>query len=188
MEFIIIHDSEIIYRGLAAILRDSFACHVTRATEIDHFGDFNPGNNVIILADLNIVATEVDKLRTLISNRKVVGVIALAMADIGKGNISPWDVYTISEKPDLLVSMVEGLLQKRGKDGSVNNTLSNRETEILKLVALGRINKEIADILHISTHTVISHRKNITEKLGIKTIPGLTLYAFLNGIIDGGDI
>lgn len=62
--------------------------------------------------------------------------------------------------------------------------LTLREREVLKLVGTGFSNKEIADALFISTHTVISHRKNITEKLGIKSISGLTIYAVLNKIID----
>jgi DNA-binding CsgD family transcriptional regulator len=66
---------------------------------------------------------------------------------------------------------------------SANQSLSEREKEIVKLVALGRTNKEISDMLFISPHTVITHRKNITAKLQIKTIAGLTVYAILNGLI-----
>ena len=61
--------------------------------------------------------------------------------------------------------------------------LSEREVEILKSVALGMTNKEIGDKLCISINTVISHRKNITEKLGVKTIAGLTVYAIMHNII-----
>lgn len=68
------------------------------------------------------------------------------------------------------------------------DTLSEREKEIVHLVALGKTNKEISEVLFISPHTVITHRKNITSKLGIKTIAGLTVYAVLNGIIDTEDI
>ena len=63
------------------------------------------------------------------------------------------------------------------------NELSEREKTILKHVAKGLTNKEIADQLFLSVHTVITHRKNITSKLGIKTISGLTVYAILNNII-----
>jgi DNA-binding NarL/FixJ family response regulator len=66
--------------------------------------------------------------------------------------------------------------------------LTPRERLILKHVALGLTNKEIASKLFISTHTVISHRKNITRKLDIKTVSGLTVYAILNGIIRMEDI
>jgi DNA-binding NarL/FixJ family response regulator len=66
--------------------------------------------------------------------------------------------------------------------------LSQREREVLQLVACGFINKEIADKLYISLHTVISHRKNITRKLQIKTVAGLTIYALLNGLISSKNI
>lgn len=61
--------------------------------------------------------------------------------------------------------------------------LSEREMDVLKCVAIGNSNKEIAGKLFISTNTVISHRKNITDKLGIKTIAGLTVYAIMNKLI-----
>ena len=64
------------------------------------------------------------------------------------------------------------------------NELSDREKEILISVAKGRINKEIAEEHHISIHTVITHRKNIIRKTGIKSVAGLTVYALLNNLID----
>lgn len=62
--------------------------------------------------------------------------------------------------------------------------LSDREKEILVSVAQGLLNKEIADKHNISINTVITHRKNITRKTGIKSVAGLTVYALLNGLID----
>ncbi len=66
--------------------------------------------------------------------------------------------------------------------------LSAREKEILVSVAQGLLNKEIADKHHISINTVITHRKNITRKTGIKTVPGLTVYAILNNLVDINEI
>ena len=69
-----------------------------------------------------------------------------------------------------------------------DKALSQREEEVLKLVCTGKLNKEIADELNISMHTVISHRKNICTKLNIKSVPALTIYAVLNGIIPKEEI
>lgn len=66
--------------------------------------------------------------------------------------------------------------------------LSPREVEVLVLLTRGLINKEIADRLNISLTTVITHRKNITEKLGIKSLSGLTIYAVLNGYVEADRI
>jgi DNA-binding CsgD family transcriptional regulator len=62
--------------------------------------------------------------------------------------------------------------------------LTDRETDVLKLLVEGNANKEIADKLNISTHTVISHRKNISQKTGIKSVSGLTIYAVVKNIIN----
>lgn len=69
------------------------------------------------------------------------------------------------------------------KNTEVQTELSQRETEVLKLIASGLINKEIADKLGISINTVLTHRKNITAKLGIRSVSGLSFYAMMNGII-----
>ena len=66
--------------------------------------------------------------------------------------------------------------------------LTAREIEVLVLVVKGFINKEIADRLNISLTTVISHRKNITEKLGIKSVSGLTIYAVMHGYVEADQI
>lgn len=66
--------------------------------------------------------------------------------------------------------------------------ITEREREILIAVARGRTNKEIADEHNISVHTVITHRKNITRKTGIKSVAGLTVYALLNNMIDRHDM
>ncbi len=61
--------------------------------------------------------------------------------------------------------------------------LTPREIEIVGLVSKGLVAKEIADKLHLSTHTVYTHRKNIMKKLGLNTSSELVLYALNNGII-----
>lgn len=61
--------------------------------------------------------------------------------------------------------------------------LSEREACVLRLLAKGLTNKEIAASMGIGVTTVITHRKNITDKLGIKSLPALTIYAVLNGHI-----
>ena len=68
-----------------------------------------------------------------------------------------------------------------------NKELSTREIDVLQLVAKGITNKEIADKLNISLNTVLTHRKNITTKLGIKTVSGLTFYAIMNGFLSGDE-
>lgn len=99
------------------------------------------------------------------------------------GYISLFDsVEQISQK---LQAVVES---KQPESGHDNGELSAREKEILVCVAQGLLNKEIADKLNLSIYTVITHRKNITRKIGIKTVAGLTVYALLNNLIDTNSI
>ncbi|MBR1402214.1 MAG: response regulator transcription factor [Prevotella sp.] len=62
--------------------------------------------------------------------------------------------------------------------------LSNRELEVLSLIVQGYINKEIADKLNIGLATVITHRRNIMDKLGVKSVSALTIYAVMHGYVD----
>lgn len=71
---------------------------------------------------------------------------------------------------------------------SDSHELSERECDVLVLVAKGMANKEIADKLNISIHTVMSHRKNIAHKTGIKSVAGLTVFALLNNLLDASEV
>ena len=62
--------------------------------------------------------------------------------------------------------------------------LSDREIEVMSLIVQGYINKEIADRLNIGLATVITHRKNIMDKLGMKSVSALTIYAVMHGYVD----
>lgn len=106
--------------------------------------------------------------------------------------------------PDIFDDMIEYQYDKQHIIGIINyfidigkkekglkkpdNQLSEREKDIVAQVAKGLTNKEIANQLFISVHTVITHRKNIGRKLGIKSASGLTVYAILNKLIDMKDL
>lgn len=88
----------------------------------------------------------------------------------------------------ILVPVVSRMEDESDAPKGEGGELSAREKEILVAVAKGMLNKEIADLYNISIYTVISHRKNITRKTGIKTVAGLTVYALLNNLIDMNSI
>ena len=69
-----------------------------------------------------------------------------------------------------------------------HESLSGREKEVIACVVQGMTNKQIADKLFISTHTVITHRRNISAKLGIHSPAGLTIYAIVNKLVELDDI
>ena len=86
-----------------------------------------------------------------------------------------------------LMNLREGNEQNHNKT-KTDIPLTEREIEVLRLVAKGMLNKEISDFLCISMNTVVTHRTHITDKLGIRSVPELTMYAVLNGIIDYKEI
>ncbi|MBR4212746.1 MAG: helix-turn-helix transcriptional regulator [Bacteroidales bacterium] len=93
-------------------------------------------------------------------------------------------IHFLSDDIKKHIILEETALEGRLEDTGGAGELSAREKEILVCVAKGLLNKEIADELNISIHTVITHRKNITHKTGIKTVAGLTVYALINGLLD----
>lgn len=88
-----------------------------------------------------------------------------------------------SSKKDLVYSL-QTIVGKLDGEADNEKVLSKREIEILKELVIGLTNQEIADKLFLSVHTVTTHRKKITKKLGIKTVPGLTVYALINNFVD----
>ena len=69
-----------------------------------------------------------------------------------------------------------------------DEAISEREKDIIRCVASGKSNKEIAKELFISPHTVATHRRNINAKLGIHSSAGLTIYAIIHNIIDAKEV
>lgn len=92
---------------------------------------------------------------------------------------------SLSEGKEELTKKILGFLELRHVESGQDTIreLSQREVTIVRLVSKGLTNKQIAGELFLSPHTVSTHRKNITRKLGIKSVSGLTVYAIVNNII-----
>ena len=113
-------------------------------------------------------------------------VIAFSLAPLDEDQQRQYDgIIGLMDTPPGIIKKVRAALEDRtDAPRSEGEELSQREKEILICVAKGMLNKEIADQYNISIYTVITHRKNITRKTGIKTVAGLTVYALLNNLID----
>ncbi len=97
-------------------------------------------------------------------------------------------IETLNASATATQSDKESADEEKGLAKVDNGELSEREMEIVAAVARGLINKEIADSLNISIHTVMTHRKNISRKTGIRSISGLVVYALLNGLISQTEV
>lgn len=117
-----------------------------------------------------------------------ISIIALLYSYIDKDILGCFDAtIELYDSTIHILELIEQLDNKTEQSNKQSNTegedLSPRENAIVTLVAKGHTNKEIADMLNISVHTVTTHRKNISKKTGIKSISGLTMYAILNRLI-----
>ncbi len=91
----------------------------------------------------------------------------------------------LSDSRETILKRILEIIRPYGEaaSGHREEPLTERERTIVRLVSLGLTNRQIAEQLYLSTHTVITHRKNISSKLGIKSVSGLTVYAIVNNII-----
>ena len=87
-----------------------------------------------------------------------------------------------------LTRKISSLMNVDEEDENEQDALSQREKEIIGCVVRGMTNKEIAEKLFISVHTVITHRRNITRKLQIHSAAGLTIYAIVNKLVELGEV
>lgn len=186
---IVIHSSEIISQGLFSIIKGLFDIEAILMPALDDLKNYHEFKNtqLIILADAGLDPKHFSEAIESIHKYNSVKIIKIResfdMSDCKNDCDCCLAVQTSKSKIyDLLNPYLHhdhGNSKKR-----TSTSLTEREIDVLKLVAFGKTNKEIASELFISFHTVISHRKNITEKLGIKSISGLTVYAILNNLID----
>lgn len=92
-------------------------------------------------------------------------------------------VLDIRMQASHIPQLLRDAYQPQTEEPTEGYDLSERESEVLVLVAKGLSSKEIADQLNISIHTVNTHRKNITAKTGIKSVAGLAVYAMLHNLV-----
>jgi DNA-binding NarL/FixJ family response regulator len=172
---------------------------VSTSTQIEIFkttADILTSKNLqssIIFLDLEILTGEparfLEKVKQIYPSCILV---ALSANHINERLLPYFDHVILIEDPEEKIIQILKLIYppENYEESKYDNAqiISEREIEILKCVALGLTNKEISDKLNISVHTVITHRKNITFKLGIKTIAGLTVYAILKNIISAEEV
>ena len=184
---IIIHPAEIMRRGLFAVLDEQHAVSIfcySNFNEVDPV-DYAALNKLLLFVPASCRFTEeILELCKKVGDYELVGIMASENEKCRFNNFDHLLPFDVSAEQ---VRKLASKFFNHGKK-ETNDELTNREREVLRLIAMGNTNKSIAEALFISTHTVISHRKNITEKLGIKSIPGLTVYAIIQKIVDSSDI
>jgi DNA-binding NarL/FixJ family response regulator len=145
------------------------------------------GGSILILATSEEQEKSSSFIRQILTSVQNIQFLTL---HLGSKSVYSNQTINLFDTPALICYKVNEILKsfvsEQIKD--TDTELTRREIEVLQLVAKGHSNKEIADHLFVSIHTVISHRKNISEKTGIKSASGLTMYAILKKIIDMNEI
>lgn len=184
---IIIHKSEIVRKGLWAILRETFQNEFILLSCVSGVADYSGFTDtelfIFIHDELFTISSERIINKTFDSSNKLHFIPLLQNVENKNSN----NIH-INDDASEIIPKIKKLIETTEESTSLLSELSAREKDVLIQVALGFANKEIADKLFISIHTVISHRKHITDKLGIKSISGLTVYAILNKLIDTENI
>jgi len=189
----IVHPSEIFRKGLTAIIRNQFQIEIKEFSDVQSLKKEDVSENtylIFFIAKSFFESKDLEKILSKIRSKYYLIEISNEKADIVNDSIVREHI-SLNTGVDEILSILREALKKVDSEDPYQHEgeeLSEREKEVLKLVALGYANKNIAAKLFISIHTVISHRKNITEKLGIKSISGLTVYAILNHLIDTSEI
>ncbi len=191
---LLIVPSRIVARGLEGVFHDlgEFTAEGI-LTDLSHSAEVRLRN---VDADLIIVDPVVFDYsfrlsgRSRISEYSDAAVVALQTIPMEDDVWRQYDevVNLYDSAPVIIKKLRDALNSRQETPKTESRDLSVREKEILVCVAKGMLNKEIADLYNLSIYTVITHRKNITRKTGIKTVAGLTVYALLNNLIDPSSV
>ncbi|NLJ83116.1 MAG: response regulator transcription factor [Bacteroidales bacterium] len=187
-KILILEPSLLIASGMESMLANSLQFDVVGM--IDSFDKIHEKiislkPNILIINPLTIGHCKRYMVKSLFQSYNDLILIAMQTTYVEQGVLKQYHaVIEINDNQQKIESKLRESIHSIGDDTARDNhELSDREKDVLIAVAQGKMNKEIAEELHISIHTVISHRKNITRKTGIKSVSGLTVYALLNNLV-----
>lgn len=188
---LLIEPSEIVATGVAAIVNKSNEFKLTTILpDTDYLKQVRTAHDIIIINPTAATTVERQDIRTILdAGSGTTAIVALSYDNLHENELLRYDgSIGIHDTPERIYQKLHNAIKECSENKNEAGELSARERDILVSVAKGKTNKEIADRYNISIYTVISHRRNISRKLGINSIPGLTVYAIMNKLIDISDI
>ena len=191
---LLIIPSAVVARGLEQVFSELGEFSVTgNLTDLSHgaLARIKSFDADVLIVDPSVFDVETRQhARNLIAEYTDIPVVAMLTSLQSEDSLRQYDaIIDLYEAPSNIIFKVRSALESARETAlTEGEELSAREKDILVCVAKGMLNKEIADLYNISIYTVITHRKNITRKTGIKTVAGLAVYALLNNLIDLGSV
>ena len=186
---VLIEPSEIVATGIASIINSNPQFNVVQTLNDPSYYNSNDSDVDIVVINPTVVDYN-DRLdiRSWLGTENT-ALVALTHSNYEEGVLRQYDeCIGIYDNTARIIQKLKSAIDENRKNPKNDlNELSSREKDILAAVAMGKTNKEIADESNISIYTVISHRRNISQKLGINSIPGLTVYAIMNKLVDMSD-
>jgi DNA-binding NarL/FixJ family response regulator len=187
-KILLIEPSEIIAAGFKAVVSKSVEFEIVNTlSNLSYYTPTQSHCDIIVINPAVINYNERFDIRSYFSSENEdLSIVALTNSGYEENVMRQYDgCINIYDNSARIVQKLHSAIEE-AKQLPKNelNELSIRERDILVAVAKGKTNKEIADEYNISVYTVISHRRNISRKLGINSIPGLTVYAIMNKLID----
>lgn len=184
----LLEPSQIIFEGISNLLSKSgHYFNLFKIDSIDELDNLSGKDKPdIVIINPGHIQNKTKEFAAVKKKHPDVCWIGMVYSLFDKQLLSLFDkTFSITDSPEIIIDLIGKLTQSEPSGGlpALQEHLSERETEVLKLIVSGFSNKEIADKLFISIHTVVSHRKNISQKTGIKSQSGLTIYAISNKII-----
>lgn len=193
-KILIAETSPIINSGLSSFFNDMNQIAV--ASIVDNIDDLqdkiimhNP--DVLIINPMMLGCMLNTFVKQMTQNYPNINRVALVTSYVDKNILKNFkEVIELSDNKQKVINKMLNLQNNNDETSAQNESvdLSNREVDVLVCVAKGMTNKDISDMLNISVHTVITHRKNIVKKTGIKSVSGLTVYALLNNLVEESEI
>lgn len=188
ISFIICDQSFLVRRGLAAVISKIPSTRITHSIDSEDEAINilkNTDTDFIIINPKIFQHSKIEDVLKHVCKTRTIALLSNIPQNKTNSGFAETIYYNdtqsnILKKINHLISKKQASQNKKKK----HEEISSREASIVKYIALGYTNKEIANKLFISAHTVVTHRKNITRKLGIKTVPGLTIYAIIHNIIN----
>ena len=184
--------SYIIRKGLVYVLSQLES--VSKVVELKEMEDINYQLDIlqpdaVLINPMLLGHSSRQDVRQQLNLDKKIAIIALVYNLIDEQFYRSYDaIIRINDSGSKIEETLNNCLNKDQSSQSDQEELSDREKEILISVVKGMSNKEIADHHNISIHTAITHRRNITRKLKVHSISGLTIYAIINKLVDISEI